>query len=337
MNGIISADIGGTNIRIGLFNTDGIIVDKKSTFTFAQKGPHQAMDRLLDLAIELLNGHPNIDVKSIALSLAGPVDKYSKKLISPPNLPGWNNISPEILLKEILIQSHISILNNDLEIFSQNDVNLAVFGEYEYGIGKIYNNIIFLSWGTGIGGGIIIDGKLMIGKNGFAGEIGHILIDPSGPLCNCGLFGCLESFVSGSALVKLAMDHINKGKHSLLKDIYTNNNNQLSGEDIVHADFSGDILAKELLDNAAWNMGKGISTLKHIFDPDIFIIGGGLSDIFHRLYPIISESVSANSMEFNSKETLIIPSLLGSDASLYGAARLAILNGNLIISHHDLV
>ena len=110
-------------------------------------------------------------------------------------------------------------MNNDLEIFSQNDVNLAVFGEYEYGIGKIYNNIIFLSWGTGIGGGIIIDGKLMIGKNGFAGEIGHILIDPNGPLCNCGLFGCLESFVSGSALVKLAIDHINKGKHSLLKDI----------------------------------------------------------------------------------------------------------------------
>ena len=87
-----------------------------------------------------------------------------------------------MLLKEIFSQSHISILNNDLEIFSQNDVNLAVFGEYEYGIGKIYNNIIFLSWGTGIGGGIIIDGKLMIGKNGFAGEIGHILIDPNGPL-----------------------------------------------------------------------------------------------------------------------------------------------------------
>ena len=84
-------------------------------------------------------------------------------------------------------------------------------------------------------------------------------------------------------------------------------------------------------------MGKGISTLKHIFDPDIFILGGGISDIFHRLYPIISESVSINSMEFNSKKTLIIPSLLGSDASLYGAARLAILNGNLIISHHDLV
>ena len=243
-------------------------------------------------------------MRGIGISLAGPVNQGDATLLNPPNLPGLNSYSPKPILQE---RFRVPVLVG-------NDANLGAFGEYRYGVARNVSNFVYVTIGTGIGGGIIINGNLLIGARGYAGEIGHMTIRPGGVRCNCGKLGCLEALASGAALRKLALERLPMKSDSHLNMIYQSAPNDLTGEKIMEAAQNGDELAKELVRHFSDNLGIGLGNLMNIFDSDLIILGGGVSKSAQVYMDSLLESTAENLMA-HLKETLSITiSSLGDDA-----------------------
>lgn len=205
-----------------------------------------------------------------------------------------------------------------MPVYLMNDANAAAFGEYLFGAGRNIPNLIYITVSTGIGGGIIIKGDIYEGVSGAAGEIGHMTIDLNGPKCNCGSNGCLETMASGSALAREARRHIEAGEGRAILEASSNDVFKVSAETIFQAAQEGDQLAGDLIRQTGRYLGIGLSNLINIFNPEMIVIGGGLSNMGDHLLGPARATAKKRAYQISANAVRIMPALLGGDSGIIG-------------------
>ncbi|MGA9531862.1 MAG: ROK family protein [Anaerolineales bacterium] len=306
---LIAVDLGGTNMRIALFDGENLTPSQASRVpTHAKEGPDSVISRMIE-AIEKLSPDGNSALR-IGVGAPGPLDPRAGVVLEAPNLPGWVDIH----LKERL-KDHF-----DCPVAIGNDANLAALAEWKHGAGRGTDNLIYLTISTGVGGGVICDGHLLLGARGIAAELGHITVVPGGPLCGCGQRGHLEAVASGPAIARRAQALLDGGANSSLAE----HNGELTATDVGHAAESGDVLAIQVFDEAAAYLGQAMANFAHLFNPQIFILGGGVAQVGPLLFDPTRAALDRQIMDPSYLEGLRIePAALGDDAGLIGAMTLA--------------
>ncbi len=310
---VLAVDLGGTNMRSALVSASGEVLARSSVPTEATKGPEAAMDRLATALSQLREAVPDAEAVALGMALAGPLDPRTGTLHHPPNLPGWDGFSAQTYLAERV----------GVPIRSHNDATLAALGEHAYGVGRGKSSLVFVAWGTGVGGGLVLNGQLYDGARGFAAEIGHLVLDPQGRECSCGSRGCLETYVAGPAMARTAQERLRAGEPSLLSGMVGGRVDHVRAETVAEAERQGDELARSVLETAGAAMGIGVASLRHLLDPDVVVIGGGVSSMLHVLYPALMRSANAYAMGSDRATCPVTTTALGDDAGLLGAAVVA--------------
>jgi len=308
---VFGVDIGGTTVKIGLFTVDGVLNDKWEITTRVDEGGKNILGDIAK-SIEEKIAEKNIskeDVAGIGMGVPGPV-KDDGTVLRCVNL-GWGVFNVAEELSNII----------GLPVKAGNDANMAALGEMWQGGGKGYKNIVMITLGTGVGGGIILNGKMLSGVNGAGGEIGHIQVsDSETDVCGCGKKGCLEQYTSATGIVRLAQMTLNNtDKPSSLRSVQ-----YVSAKEIFNAAKNGDELAMELVENHGKCLGKALAQIACVVDPEIFVIGGGVS----KAGEIITKTTSKYFQEYAfhaCKKAQFALATLGNDAGMYGGA-CAILN-----------
>ncbi len=309
---IIAVDLGGTNIRVAHFPTSAPPPIKQTKVpTRASEGPQAVIDRII-LAIEghIQSGDGNF---CIGVGAPGPLDPIQGIVLEAPNLSGWENIPLKSILSE---HFHVPVAVG-------NDANVAALGEWRFGAGRGTQHMIYLTLSTGIGGGVIIDGKLLLGAHGLAGELGHMTIEPDGPICGCGKQGHLEALASGLAIARIAEELLAKDNDSTLAEQFSNAG-KLTAFDVGQAAMAGDALARLIISQVGEIIGRQLASLAHAFNPEIFVLGGGVSQIGDILFNPIRSALLEHAMHPRYVEHIrVLPAALGDDAGLVGAMVLA--------------
>jgi glucokinase len=284
-------DLGGTQVRVALARSDGRLVASVKTKTALLATPQA----LVDWAAAEIDRHRGREkVRSITIAAPGPIDVKRGVLVNPPNLP-WQNVPLAALLSRA----------TGARVHVANDADMAALGEFHHGAGRGTRNIVYITWSTGVGGGLIIDGKLHRGGHGTAGEIGHMIIDPNGPLDNCGQRGCLEAFVSGRALAAQT--------------------GRPAAELFAEA-ARGDREARMIVERAARHMGIGLISLTNVIDPEMFVIGGGVSRSWALIQPTMLETLRSSPFIKPARRPRLRRARLGDRAGQVGAVEWARIN-----------
>ncbi len=308
---VLAVDLGGTKILAALVSGRKILFKDYSP-THADEGPRVVIKHIEE-AIDRLMGQAGIDlagVHSVSIAAAGAIDLKNGIITLSPNLPGWRNIH----LAEILREKY------PVDIYLVHDANAAAIAEHCYGAGKGTKNMIYLTVSTGIGGGIIINNKNYEGASGAAGEIGHMSIDPNGPECACGNTGCLEVLASGTALAKEAKRRIENGEKSILAEMVKGKVEDITAREIGQAAEKGDAVAAAAINKIAGFLGIGLVNLVNIFNPEMIVIGGGVSKLGERLLDPPRAIVKARAFPLQASVVKIVRAQLGNDAGVIGAA-----------------
>lgn len=310
----IGVDIGGTMTKIGLINAEQQLFAKTSFQTNA-KQPWQAVVKEIGIQIQNLLQQENIELDQcigVGVGVPGTVDKKNGIVVYSNNIP-WENVPLQKELEQYL----------PIPIAIANDADCALLGEMAGGSGKQYEDVVMLTLGTGVGGGIAIDGKLYDGKLMGGSELGHCVIVEDGELCSCGRKGCLEAYVSATALIRDGKHRMEQEKGSILWEKCKNDCNNLTPEMIFEGEQEGDRISKELLDRYRKRLATGIANLVNLFRPQLIVIGGGISSQGEELLAPIREMLE--SMCFG-KAHGELPELkiasLGNDAGMIGASNL---------------
>jgi glucokinase len=308
---VVGIDVGGTNLRVSLAREDGEIVDRRHRDTDPEGPAAAGIEALSQMVTELAtaNGLRMSDIESCAVGVPGPTDPDKGILYDPPHLPGWHNVEVARLLKEATgIPTHL-----------ENDAQLAAYGEFHRGAGRGSKHVVFVTISTGIGGGIVIDGKLYSGAAGSAGEVGHVMVDPDGPVCSCGRRGHLEALASGTSMARIARERIAAGEASSLASL-----EMFTAHEIGEAADEGDELAVSVLTNAGRLLGLTFGGLLNILDPEVLILGGGVIQIGSILLDPLYAAIKEQAFEANYSHARITTAGLGQDAGLVGAVEWAI-------------
>jgi len=309
---IVAVDLGGTNIRVAYFPTpEPPPTMHNKLLTHASEGPQAVIARIIE-AIHAVLPTERDDLR-IGVGSPGPIDPYRGVILKAVNLPGWVNIPLQARLQE-----HFAY-----PVVVGNDANVAALGEWRFGAGKGVSNLIYLTISTGIGGGVIVDGQLLLGAQGLGAELGHMTVEPGGPICSCGLLGHLEAVAAGPALARQATTLIEAGRPSILAQRLAVTDH-LTGKDIGEAAQSGDALAGEIIERAGEIIGRYMADLAHTFNPQAFVLGGGVSQLGPLLFEPIERSFHTHVMDpAYLKDLRVVPAALGDDAGLIGAMVLA--------------
>ncbi len=305
MEVIITADIGGTQIRVAVFPREGSKPLRQKRIATRGKDPAQV--RLTNLIGELKQ--PDEKVLAIAAAAPGPTDPKMGLVLNAPNIPGWVNLPLSRIISDEF----------NVPVYIGNDANLAALGEWRFGAGRGHHDLVYLTISTGIGGGVIRDDRLLLGQRGLAAELGHITVDPDGPMCGCGHRGHLEAFSSGTAIARYVAGQLAAGRTSSLTS-----NPSPSARDISAAADTGDPLAVEALERAGHYLGIGIANYLHIFNPSIVILGGGVSSSGAHFFLPMRQSLKDSIFAPGYLEALTVTTAaLGDDVGLLGALALA--------------
>ncbi len=304
----IVSDIGGTQIRVAAHDSHTLMcVDQKKIAT--QLPGQSPIQRLVNLIKEISKNH---SINSISIGVPGFLNLEKGIVLNCPNIPGWENFP----IKQILLE-HFNV-----PIFVNNDANLAALGEWKYGIGQGHRNLLYLTVSTGIGSGVIIDNQLLTGSTGLAAELGHVTMQPDGPLCGCGHRGHLEAFASGTAIKAYIFEQLLAGKSSLVSAT-----NGLHGNDVFLAAKNGDALAIEAYERAGRYLGIAIANFLHTFNPSIVIIGGGVTQVGDLLFKPLECSLYERVIRPEYIENLLLTKAsLGDDVGLQGALAFLLQN-----------
>jgi len=309
---VLAVDLGGTKIIAAIISDKGQVMAREYYLTLAEEGPQSVIDRILS-AIDHILGSVNLDLSklhSISLAAAGTIDLDKGLVTLSPNLPGWCNIPLRDIVKE----------KYRVDTFLINDASAAALGEHHFGAGRGVNNLVLLTLGTGIGGGIIINGELYSGPCGSAGEIGHTTIDVNGPRCGCGNVGCLEMLASGTAIAQEAVRRISQGERSSLTKILNGKVGNITAEEVSLAAQNGDSLALEVISQAATYLGVAMVNLVNIFNPEMIIIGGGMAQMGDLLLNTARQVVKERAFPLSAQAVRIVTAQLGDNAGVLGAA-----------------
>jgi glucokinase len=315
-NHIITADLGGTKMVVALVSQKGEIVDRYRQPTMAQDGPETVIERLyysIDFLLDRNNTLPR-QLEAMSLGIAGIIDTRNGIIDKAPNLPGWENLA----LKDKIYERY------SVPVHILNESDAAALGEHRYGAGKRLKNIALITLGTGIGGGLVLDGRLFLGSSGSAFEIGHMVIKDDGPECGCGKNGCLETLASGTAIGREARRRITEGETSVLVDMVHGAIEEITAEKVHKAAKQGDPLALRVLAGASHYLGLGIINLVSIINPEMIIVGGSVARIGNLLLDPVRQIVKDKTFALMVKKLRIVQARLGEDAGLIGAAAYAL-------------
>jgi glucokinase len=312
----LAADIGGTKIMTALFSTAGEMLSRDVRPSLPAEGVDSTIARIVSAVEDSLGrqGLTAAQLGAIGIACAGGVDSERGAVVTPsPAMPGWNDIPLGDILRRRFGE----------RTFIVNDASAAALGEHLFGAGRGAANMVLFTLGTGIGGGIIIDGRLYLGARGGAGEFGHMTVEAGGPPCRCGNTGCLEMLASGRAVERDAIARLRRGENSLLNDIRHGKIEDVTAEQVGEAARRGDPLALAVLARAAEYLGIGMVNAVNIFNPEIIVIGGGMAGLGDLLIEPGRRLVAERAFSISSRSVRIVTAELGNEAGVYGAAAYA--------------
>jgi glucokinase len=312
---LIGVDLGGTNIRVAAISLRGEVLYRKKEPTDSQNGRELVIERLIQMLHESLKREKQAGRKPVAMGIGTPGVIYIKEglVVSSPNLPDWINVP----LKEI-VRKEIS-----LPIVVENDANAAAYGEQWVGAGQDANSMICITLGTGVGGGIILDGRVWHGEDGMAAEVGHTTVNPEGPQCQCGNTGCLEVYASASGIVREVKRRL-KREDSLLKKSFQGREDHFTARDVFRAAKTGDPVSLRVIQQMGHYLGVGIANLVNLFNPELIVLAGGVTAAWKDFIPIVREEVQVRAFEVPRKRAKIVRAKLGDHAGIIGAAGVAL-------------
>jgi glucokinase len=310
----IGIDLGGTNIKAGVLDTAGRLVYRCSIETQADGGFEHVFSRLVQLVDELVDaaGLARRDIAAIGYGTPGPMSHKEGIIYASPNLSGWKNIPLRARFTEA----------TGLPVMLDNDANVATYGEFVAGAGKGTRDMVMLTLGTGIGGGIILNGELQRGAFDNAAEIGHSIVVPNGRQCPCGQRGCLERYGSANAVAERFVEALQAGEDSPLKARLAAGET-LNSVDIASAARAGDALAARIWDETCMYLAIACVSIQHVLNPECVVFGGGLIGAGDQLLEPIRQHFERQSWRIAKDRPRIEFATLGDDAGIIGAAALA--------------
>ena len=314
MKKVLAFDLGGTKFAFGVVAENGEVLGSDKIETLAKQGPEQAIQRVNLAAQSLLQ---KLDIKSeeligIGIASPGPLDISKGCVDGSPNLPGWTGYS---------IEQGLSTFFN-LPARIDNDANAAALGEYKFGAGKNKKNMVYLTVSTGIGGGVIVDGRLMRGANGNAAELGHLTLNINGPACPCGANGCFEMYASGTAIARRTREAIQAGALSQILSL-AGSLEKITTHHILDALQKEDELAKKIWNETTEYLGRGLAVVINTFNPELIVVGGGVTAAGELLFKPVREKALRYAFPRLAAVCSIVPAGLGSNVGVVGAAACA--------------
>ena len=311
----IGIDVGGTNVKIALVDDNGKIIYSNSVPTYAKMGYEYTVNNIKQAIKDLMketNTTPS-DIEGIGFDFPGQVDCKTGVVKLAPNIPGWVNVSiAQMIEDEFHIPTRID-----------NDVRCAALGELKFGAGRGCENFICITVGTGIGSGIVINGKVVRGATNAAGELGHIKLQMNGgPICGCGDTGCLEAFASGPAIVAMAQEYIKGGKSTKFREMAAVEGGEITPYMVAKAAEEGDPVAKRIFEIVGEYIGIGLTSVINLLNPERVIIGGGVAESGELLLGPIRKTIKERAMVVAGNAVEIVPAQLGNSAGVIGASML---------------
>lgn len=312
----IGIDLGGTNVVAVIIDKKGKIFGQKQFPTLSEKGPEFVIKNIADNVKDLVykSKFSLQNIKNLGIGSPGPLDSKKGTIMNPVNLPGWRYVKLKKKLEKYL----------KIGTGVENDANCAVYGEKWIGAGKNANDVVGFTLGTGVGGGIIIGGKLIRGANYNAAEFGHTSLNPDGRICKCGANGCLEQYASATAIANFAKEKIKAGAKSVITEIVKGNINNITSKVVYEGLISGDKLAKEVWDEFIKYLAVGVANIIQILNPEIVIIAGGVINAGNYLFEPLKEAVKKQTFQQTYEIVKIVPAKLGELAGAIGAAGVVI-------------
>ncbi len=314
MKKVLAFDLGGTKFAFGVVAESGEVLGSDKIETLAKQGPEQAIQRV-NLAAQSLLQKLNIkpeDLIGIGIASPGPLDISKGCVDGSPNLPGWTGYSIE--------QGLSSFFNLPARI--DNDANAAALGEYKFGAGKNKKNMVYLTVSTGIGGGVIVDGRLMRGANGNAAELGHLTLNINGPACPCGANGCFEMYASGTAIARRTREAIQAGASSQILNL-AGSLEEITTHHILAALQKDDALAQKIWNETTEYLGRGLAVVINTFNPELIVVGGGVTAAGELLFTPVREKALRYAFPRLAAVCSIVPAGLGSNVGVVGSAACA--------------
>ncbi|MBZ5630619.1 MAG: ROK family protein [Acidobacteriia bacterium] len=344
----IGVDLGGTNLRIAAVDEQGALLEKVTLGTQVARGRDYVIAEMCD-AIRELSAKCSRAGRMIGAGIGVPgiIDQRTSMLRESPNLPGWDNYPVRDEIERRL----------GAPVILENDANAAAMGEAWLGAARDTDSMCMITLGTGVGGGIVLDGKIWHGMTGMAGEVGHMTIDPDGPPCKCGNTGCVEQFASATAVMRMARDAIASGRAPQLARAANAPDVEFSAKLVYNLAIQGDQPARDIFKRVGWALGILIADLVNMLNLNMYVIGGGVSAAWSVFSPPMFDELRKRSMVYGatapvqavtpptgasadatspatSHATVITRALLGSDAGLYGAARLPMMTDEKSANRH---
>jgi glucokinase len=313
---VLGIDIGGTNLVVGSVAEDGsTMVASASEPTHSEAGATDVVDRLVGLAERAIattrREAPGAEILGVGVGAPGPLDTKRGIVLLTPNL-GWVNMPLRQLIHDRL----------GLPAALDNDANCAVLGEWWVGAARGARHAIGITIGTGIGGGLIIDGRLYHGASDVAGEIGHTTIDTEGRRCKCGNYGCLEAYASGPNIALRAVEELEAGAESRLRALVDGDLGKVTAQTVYQAAADGDELALEVVNDTAKFLGVGIGNLLNVFNPEVVVVCGGVTLAGDHLFEPLRREVARRAFKPAVNACRIVPGELAGTAGVYGAAKI---------------
>jgi glucokinase len=316
---IIGIDVGGTKILGIRADENGTILAEVRRPTNAAAGLDAVVDLIADIARQLMQG---VKIAAIGVGIPGPLNPTKGEVYDPPNLPGWDIVPLRDLLYERLG------IPRRIPIVLVNDANAAALAEYRFGAGSAkmgmsVRYLVYLTISTGIGGGVINDGKLLLGAMGLAAELGHMVIEVDGPRCYCGGVGHFEALASGTALAREAGVYVASRRPTLMAELVGGDHRKVTAEVVVKAAQQGDPAACELMEREGYLVGVGVVNCIHMFNPELIVLGGGVTNAGDLLFEPVRATVANRIMPGFKGTYKIVPAALGGNSGALGAVAAA--------------
>ncbi|NDL60503.1 ROK family protein [Phytoactinopolyspora mesophila] len=304
---VLSLDIGGTKLAVGVVTSDGAVHGLLVEPTRREQGPDAIISRLFGMGRSAI-ARAGLEVAAVGISCGGPLDSTRGILLSPPHLPGWIDIP----------LGDMARAEFGVPAFLENDATAAALGEHRFGAGKGVSTMLYLTISTGVGGGSVIHGKLHRGAAGNGGELGHVVVRPGGRMCSCGRRGCLEAYVSGTSIAERAAEALASGEVSTLADA-----DPLTSVEVADAARADDQLARRIWDETTDVLGQAVTDLVNIFEPELVILGGGVTRTGSMLLEPVAEVVGRDAMPPAAKSAQVVLAGLGDVVCVAGAGVVA--------------